>query len=144
MPAPVLVVEDDEDGREIMRLLLEDAGYTVLEAKGAYVALELLRAPAPARMVVVLDLLMRDGTGFELLAAVAQEPALAERHAYIVCSAHKREPGDIGPHFAALLKLLGIPFISKPYDIEVMLAAVAVASRRLDVAARPWTASDTA
>src|SRR5690349_6599267 len=59
MPAPVLVVEDDEDGREIMRLLLEDAGYTVLEAKGAYVALELLRAPAPARMVVVLDLLMR-------------------------------------------------------------------------------------
>src|SRR5690242_18954399 len=90
MPAPVLLVEDVADGCEIMRLLQEDAGYTMLEAEGGDAALELLREPAPRGIVVVLDLRMRQWIVFELLYAVVQEPALAERHAYVVSSAHKR------------------------------------------------------
>lgn len=141
---PVLIADDDEENRTIMRLLLEEEGYAVIEAAGGHAALGILRAPEPPRVIAVLDLLMRNGTGFDVLAAVAKEPALAERHAYIVCSAHKREPKAIGPHFAALLHRLAIPFVPKPYDIEALAAVVAQASRRLAVAQRPWTANDTA
>src|SRR5215813_729711 len=43
MPARVLVVDDDSDTRETVRMLLEDAGYVVLEAEDGAVALDVLR-----------------------------------------------------------------------------------------------------
>ena len=143
MTAPVLLV-DDEDERDTLRMLLGDASYAVLEASSGHTALALLRAPAPPQMVVVLNLLMRDGTGFALLSTVAGEHALTERYAYIVCARYWRGPADIGPQFAALLKRLAAPFVPKPYNVGVMLSAVAAATHQLAVAARPWTASDTA
>ncbi len=141
-PTPVLLV-DDKEGRDALRLLLEDTGYAVLEASSGHAALALLRAPEPPQVVVVLNLLMRDGTGFALLTSVARGPALFQRHAYTVCARYWRGTADIGPHFAALLERLAVHFVPKPCDIEVLLSAVAAASRRLAVAARPWTASDT-
>ncbi|HEV2405990.1 MAG TPA: response regulator, partial [Ktedonobacterales bacterium] len=50
-----LVVDDDVDTRDVVRLLLEDVGYVVSEAKDGEQALDMLRA-SDVPLVVLLDL----------------------------------------------------------------------------------------
>jgi GAF domain-containing protein/CheY-like chemotaxis protein len=64
--APVLVVDDDATLRELLRRILEGAGYTVVEAENGRVALERLRTLAPG--VILLDLMMPEMDGFEVVA----------------------------------------------------------------------------
>lgn len=72
----VLVVEDDEDGRELLELLLERRGARVRGADGLVRALEALDDFTPH--VVVTDLTLPDGTGFDLVAALRARPGHAE------------------------------------------------------------------
>jgi CheY-like chemotaxis protein len=61
----VLVVDDDEGVRQLLRRMLEPAGYTVAEAENGRVALERLREAVPG--VVLLDLMMPEMDGFEFV-----------------------------------------------------------------------------
>jgi signal transduction histidine kinase/CheY-like chemotaxis protein len=63
---PVLVVDDDEPLRQLMRRILEREGFTVTEADNGRVALERAREAAPG--LVVLDLMMPEMDGFEFVA----------------------------------------------------------------------------
>jgi signal transduction histidine kinase/DNA-binding response OmpR family regulator len=71
--APVLVVDDDAALRELMRRVLEGAGYTVVEAENGRVALERLRAVSPG--VILLDLMMPEMDGFDVVAEVRRHEA---------------------------------------------------------------------
>jgi CheY-like chemotaxis protein len=71
--APVLVVDDDAALRELLRRILEGAGYTVVEAENGRVALERLRTMAPG--VILLDLMMPEMDGFEVVAEVRRHEA---------------------------------------------------------------------
>ena len=62
---PVLVVDDDAGVRQLLRRMLEPAGYTVVEAENGRVALERLRDVVPS--VVLLDLMMPEMDGFEFV-----------------------------------------------------------------------------
>jgi hypothetical protein len=65
MAAPtILLVEDDQLLREALRMLLEDAGYRVLEAETAAQALDRSSDERPA--LVVLDLGLPDRPGLEV------------------------------------------------------------------------------
>jgi CheY-like chemotaxis protein len=66
--APVLVVEDDADLRELMRRALEKGGWAVIEAANGRVALERLVAQRPA--LILLDLMMPEMDGFQFLEEV--------------------------------------------------------------------------
>ena len=61
MPLQVLVVEDDDRIRTVLRLALEDEGYRVAEAADTPTALELARAELPDLMMVDLMLGEVDG-----------------------------------------------------------------------------------
>src|SRR6476646_896781 len=61
----VLVVDDDEDIRTLVRELLERAGYTVDEAENGRAALRHLFSSAPA--LVILDVTMPDLDGYQTL-----------------------------------------------------------------------------
>ncbi len=63
---PVLVVEDDDVTRELVRHALEDEGWIVAEARNGKEALESLEQSVPA--LVVLDLVMPEVDGFEFVA----------------------------------------------------------------------------
>jgi CheY-like chemotaxis protein len=63
---PVLIVDDDDTLRDLLRRTLEAEGYTVVEAENGKVALERLRDVAPG--VILLDLMMPEMDGFELVA----------------------------------------------------------------------------
>jgi CheY-like chemotaxis protein len=71
--AHVLIVDDDEDIRFTVRAMLEDLGeHTVSEAPDGPSALALLRA-ATEQYVVLLDLLMPNMDGIEVLRGVARD-----------------------------------------------------------------------
>jgi len=71
--ARVLVVEDEESTRRMMRLILEREGCVVAEAENGRVALERLDASPPD--LIVLDLMMPEMDGFEFLAECGKNEA---------------------------------------------------------------------
>jgi CheY-like chemotaxis protein len=125
--AHVLVVDDEPGQREMLRLLLEDAGYTVQEVAGGEAALTLLRKTSE-RFVVLLDQRMPGMGGDEVLRTIAAEPALASRHVYILLTASPRTLLEAPPD---VLVGLAVPVVEKPFDMERLLAAVAQAASRL-------------
>ena len=72
----VLFVDDDHDVLELARQLLGAQGYRVLRADGAFQAMEILEQSRPDAMV--LDLMMPDRTGVEVLEQVRFDPKLAD------------------------------------------------------------------
>ncbi len=64
----VLIVEDDEDARHQMRRVLEQEGFTAIEAENGRVALERVAEQIPA--VILLDLMMPEMDGFAFLSAL--------------------------------------------------------------------------
>jgi CheY-like chemotaxis protein len=71
-PTQVLVVEDDAMQRERVRSLLEPPQWLVTEAENGRVALERLKDTVPD--VIILDLMMPEMDGFQLVAALQQHP----------------------------------------------------------------------
>jgi two-component system, chemotaxis family, chemotaxis protein CheY len=74
-PATVLVVEDDHSLRVVIRMVLEQAGYDVLEARHGGAALELMDGGRPD--LVVADLRMPVMDGAELMGRLRSKPATA-------------------------------------------------------------------
>jgi CheY-like chemotaxis protein len=68
----ILLVEDDRLLRDAFRLLLEDAGYRVLEAGSGGEALERARAERPA--LVLLDLGLPDMPGLDVARTLTGSP----------------------------------------------------------------------
>jgi CheY-like chemotaxis protein len=122
-----LIVDDDEAIRETLATLLANEGYAVLEARDGVEALALLRV-FPHALVVLLDLWMPRLSGEGVLAAVAADADLASRLAFVMVTA-RIAAGS--PELQRLLAALAVPVIHKPFDIDVLLSAVAVAARRL-------------
>jgi EAL domain-containing protein (putative c-di-GMP-specific phosphodiesterase class I)/CheY-like chemotaxis protein len=71
----ILVVDDDESMRELVRLHLANAGYDVVLAENAIVAGHLLRRSPPD--LIVADVEMPYMDGFQFAAAVKADPAIS-------------------------------------------------------------------
>jgi signal transduction histidine kinase/CheY-like chemotaxis protein len=69
----ILLVEDEADTRELLRRSLEKAGWSVREAVNGRDALEQVGRQAPS--LILLDLMMPEMDGFELLEELRQRPA---------------------------------------------------------------------
>lgn len=72
----ILIVDDEDEAVQLFARMLaaHERNYTILRASSGARALELMRSRRPD--LVLLDLVMPDMTGFEVLAARKQEPAL--------------------------------------------------------------------
>jgi CheY-like chemotaxis protein len=68
---PVLIVEDDEPTRLIIRRILEKEGWPVQEAENGQVALEQISQSRPA--LILLDLMMPEMDGFEFMLRLRQQ-----------------------------------------------------------------------
>jgi two-component system KDP operon response regulator KdpE len=128
MATGVLVVDDEDDIRMTMRIVLQDAGYAVLEAPEGRSALVQL-AYSPQGMVVLLDLKMPGMDGFAVLRALAKDEHLASRHAFIVATA--LDTRALREEEVELLTRFGISRIDKPFDLDDLFAAVRAAEQRL-------------
>jgi len=103
----ILLVEDDVDVREMMRLVLEGRGYAVREASNGLEALELLRQDRPQLMI--LDLIMPVMDGWALLDEMKAE-ALTDVPVCVVSAVPERGPRDV----AATLR--------KPFELPELVA----------------------
>ena len=116
----LLVVDDDRSIRATLRAVLEDEGYTVLEANDGETALALLRA-SYGQLVVLLDLRMPGIDGADVLDAVAADPRLTRQNAYILITANSH---SIPASTLQLLDRLSVPVVPKPFDLDMLLDAV--------------------
>lgn len=140
----VLVVEDEDAIREVLRDLLEGAGYVVQGARDGPDALAILRA-SERGLLVLLDNLLPGLNGAEVLAALDGDGSInggdadasasagqnhtgMTRHTWIVITA---SPQKITPQMAAQLQRMGAPIITKPFDLTTLMAAVDQAALRL-------------
>lgn len=70
---PILLVEDNEGMRQVMRRELEKEGLEVVEAENGQVALERVAAAQPR--LILLDLMMPEMDGFAFVEALRNNPA---------------------------------------------------------------------
>jgi CheY-like chemotaxis protein len=81
MPASILIIDDYEDNRELLRVMLGQAGYVVSEARGGREGIEMARASPPD--VALVDLSMPGLDGWEVLDQLRAD----QRTRGILCSA---------------------------------------------------------
>src|SRR2546428_1778800 len=96
----LLVVDDNETNRRIVRDMLGAEGMAVHEAPRADAGLEALRRAARAGApydLAILDAQMPDQDGFELATAVRADRALAATRLLILTSAGPRGDREPGP-----------------------------------------------
>jgi CheY-like chemotaxis protein len=111
----VLVVDDDEGIRQIVRLCLSDEGYRVREAPNGLAALAVLQDEGFEAELILLDLRMPVMNGWEFAERYRTLPG---RHAPIVAFVAALNATDecAGLETAAIL--------SKPFDLDDLLTAV--------------------
>lgn len=129
MPTPAVLVVDDESAiRTGVRLTLEDAGYTVLEAPDGLLGWETLRS-ATEPLVVLLDLMMPGKSGLQLLQAVKEEPDIAARHAFIIFSAARAFTLPTLVFYLPDKRLFDLP---KPFALDELIATVELAVHQIE------------
>lgn len=127
-PSIVLIVDGNDDIRSTLRALLEDEGYTVLEAETPSEVMATLLAVPDCIVVLFSNTEPTDHPALTFFTDIAANPALATRHAYIYLTTI---PHLVSPALAVVLATLGAPILAKPFDIARLLAAVATAAARL-------------
>jgi two-component system, sensor histidine kinase and response regulator len=107
----VLVVEDEDDLRELLLSVLINEGYAVAGAADGREALDVLRR-LRRPCVVVLDLIMPHVSGNDVYAAMQADPSLADIPVVISTSDPSRAPS-------------GVPVMKKPVRVQTLLTTLA-------------------
>lgn len=113
-PRPcVLIVEDDDDVREFMQLLVSSSGYDTMTARDGEEALAKMRQRKPC--LVLLDLQMPRMDGWEFRERQLQDVAL--KQIPVVCVTAFFDPDQV-------TRKLGLRCIPKPADFPAIMDAV--------------------
>lgn len=123
----VLIVDDDEDTRATLRMVLAEGGYTAEECADGRECLQRLYASAQS-FVVLLDYRIPGVSGEAVLEAVEEDTRLAMRHTFIAMTA---SPQMLTRGDTATLRRLYVPLVEKPFDIDALLAVVDKAAASL-------------
>jgi CheY-like chemotaxis protein len=116
MPDSILIAEDFDDNRELLRMILESGGYSIREARDGREALASVRAQAPA--LAIIDLSMPALDGWSLLRELRSD----ERTRAIPCVALTAFAGEDDRQRA--LEAGFDAYLSKPYRAKELLELV--------------------
>jgi len=120
-PKTILVVDDDNNIREVLRFALGKAGYTVVEAEDGAAALTLFAKQAPD--LLILDVMMPELDGTEVCRAIRKSSRVP-----IIFLSSRDEDMDriIG------LELGGDDYVTKPFSPRELVERVKALLRRLE------------
>jgi len=119
----ILVVDDEADLRDILKIYLEELGYVVETAPNGQAGLERFREQRPP--IVMTDIKMPGMNGIDLLQHIKDEDPETE---VIMITGH----GDMGLAIKSL-KLEATDFITKPINDDVLGIALKRANERIDM-----------
>jgi len=111
---PILLVEDDPDLRDAVRLVLEDAGYDVVCTENGRDALARLRE-SPVSLVL-LDLMLPVMDGFEFRVQQMQDPQIASIPVIVFSCGSDIEEKVVPLRVSACLR--------KPIDVDALVALI--------------------
>jgi DNA-binding response OmpR family regulator len=114
--ATVLVVDDAPPNVKLLRLILNDAGYRVLEAASGPEALTTLRQGKPD--IMVLDVRMPGMTGYEVCRQIREDAEFSALPVIMVTALSSPEDRIRGIEAGAT------DFITKPFNKKELLARV--------------------
>jgi class 3 adenylate cyclase len=114
--AYVLVVDDEEPNRTLLRDPLEARGYEVAEAENGERALQMIRERQPD--VVLLDVMMPGFNGFEVCQQIKSDAATAAVPVLMITALSERRERLMGIESGAN------DFLNKPIDIQDVLLRV--------------------
>ena len=118
----VLIVDDDRMIRMLVKLLLDKAGYDVIEGENGIHAIELSRAERPD--LVILDLMMPQMDGFQALDRLRRDLSLAALPVIVLTA-------ESGPDTERRVLELGADdYLIKPFEPGVLLSRVGAVFRR--------------
>jgi two-component system response regulator VanR len=116
----VLIVDDDPDFREFVRIVLERHAYRVLEASDAPAGLALMRAELPG--LVLLDAMMSyELAGIGTIRTIRSDPQLAHIPLILISAVLSEDEDRFLP--ADERKMVD-RFLSKPISPDVLLVEV--------------------
>jgi two-component system chemotaxis response regulator CheY len=105
----ILVVEDNEDCRGLVRAALEQEGFAVREACDGREALARLRESGSPPCLVLMDLMMPGMTGWALVAAVRNDPLLRDNPIIVTTAVPEEAPSGVDA------------VLQKPFDLDALV-----------------------
>jgi diguanylate cyclase len=111
-PRSILVVDDERDALETLRLLLEGEGFEVRTASSGAEALQLMRERKPD--LVILDVMMPAMTGYDVCRHLRRDPTTSD----VPCIAYSGY--QVGHPNADLYDLV----LLKPVEFDQLLHAI--------------------
>jgi two-component system chemotaxis response regulator CheY len=113
--ADILIIDDDEDIREMVACVLELHGYSAVTARNGSEALRLLRETSTCPRLILLDLRMPVMNGWQFLEHFAQLPTCSTIPVVVVTADR-----SVATH--SLDRIAG--FLFKPLNVSDILEAV--------------------
>lgn len=115
--ASVLIVDDEEDVRRVLRRILERAGYKTFEAKNGREAIELYKAQKPD--VTITDIIMPEVEGIETIRELRKQ--FDAKNIIAISGGGRKNTYD----YLAMAERLGAAVVlRKPIDPRSLIIAV--------------------
>jgi two-component system cell cycle response regulator DivK len=116
MSKRILVVEDTEDNRAILRDLLTHAGFNMLEAADGAAGVVMARADKPD--LILMDIELPGVDGCEATARIEADPEL--RHIPVIAVSSHGQPSDA----AKAISSGCVAYVAKPCSPRAVLATI--------------------
>ena len=123
MPQTILVVDDEPNLVDLIRMTLEREGYQVTEAENGYKALERLREEMPD--LVLLDVMMPEMDGMETLKEIRSASSVP----VIMLTVRATEQDKVRG-----LELGADDYIAKPFSHRELVQRIKAVLRRAEMA----------
>ncbi len=119
----ILIIDDNDQIREIMKLTLEYEGYKILTAANGQDGLDLLGEP-PRPGLILLDLMMPVMNGWEFIAEINKDQDLKKIPVLVVSAYLESEDLEKSP-----VDCCG--FLEKPVDMQLLNQQIALHYREV-------------
>ena len=118
----VLIIDDDLMLLDAVKIMLESAGYTVLEAANGYDGVQIAQRQFPD--IIVCDIMMEQGDGYYVLAEMQKRPATASIPFVFLTGKTSRVNVRRG------MELGASDYLTKPFTEKELLSTIEAQMRR--------------